>query len=271
MDKRALKILFNTYWSASGWTRGERRLSAEDFAYAKAQRVMFDPVKPTHDQAIAQLHAALERVSLRQVADGFLSSLSTRRVEWRSALGSYSVARWLPTHAHMPETFGELRCRICGLYEDPTGEEQDLNVLNFERLKWGGVRHSDPIYATLDLELFAGAPPPAPSEEDLRIFRDLVECLVSVSPTLTSAQLHKHFPVSLKANKAERDQIVAILGLCGILGTVQHPGFGERFVPEHERQLPDRHFVDMAYPACWWRGSDGLNEDRLREAFGHVL
>lgn len=44
MDKRVLKILFNAYGAASGWTRGELRLSADDFAYAKAQRVMFDPV-----------------------------------------------------------------------------------------------------------------------------------------------------------------------------------------------------------------------------------
>ena len=28
-------------------------------------------------------------------------------------------------------------------------------MLNFERFKWGGVRHSDPLYAALDLERFA--------------------------------------------------------------------------------------------------------------------
>lgn len=269
MDKRALKILFDTYWSASGWTRGELRLSAEDFAYAKSQRVMFDPVKPTHEEAISQLRFAVSRVGLRQVADGFLASLSTRRLEWRSALGSYSVGRWLPIHEPTP---GEQSCRVCGLYHGYKHvKEHDLNVLSFERLKWGGVRHADPIYAALDLELFAEAPPPAPTVDDIQVFRDILAAIESVPATVTSAALHKHFPASLKANKAERDQLVGILGLCGVLGTSEHPGFGERFIPVHQRALPNRHFIDMAYPACWWRGADGLNADRLQKVFGHVL
>lgn len=268
MDKRALKILFDTYWSASGWVRGEPRLSAEDFAYAKSQRVMFDPIRPTHGEAVAHLQGAHSRVDLRQVADGFLASLSTRRVEWRSALGSYATSRWMPTHAATP---GERQCRVCGLYDDEHVKEHDLNVLNFERLKWGGVRHADVIYATLDLTLFSEMPPPAPTAQDVNIFRDLIAVLTSVPPSVTSAQLHKHFPATLKANKGERDQLVAVLGLCGVLGTSEHPGFWERFVPVHQRVLPDRHYVDMAYPACWWRGSDGLNEDRLQAVFGHVL
>lgn len=266
MDKRALKILFDTYWSSAGWNQGGPRVSAEDFEYAKAHRVMFDPVTPTHDEAVARLRSGVERLSLRQVADGFLASLSTRRLEWRSALGSYSVARWLTEHRATP---GEKQCRICGLYSDP--DEQDLSVLNFERFKWGGVRHSDPVYAALDLELFLEASPPSPTAEDIGIFRDLVAAIGAVPSSVTSGALHKHFPAALKANKPERDKIVAILGLCGVLGTREHPGFADRFVPYHQRTLPNRHFVDMAYPACWWRGSDGLNGDCLQALFGHVL
>lgn len=269
MDKRALRILFDTYWSSSGWTQGERRLSAEDFAYAKSHGVMFDPIKPTHEEAISRLHVAVNRVDLRQVADGFLASLSTRRLEWRSALGSYAVGRWLPVHEPTP---GEQSCRVCGLHHGYQHvHEHDLNVLNFARLKWGGVHHSDPIYGALDLELFAATPPPAPTANDIRIFRDILSAIAAVPGTVTSSALHKHFPASLKANKAERDQFVAILGLCGVLGTSAHPGFGEQFIPAYQRKLPDRHFVDMAYPACWWRGADGMNVDRLQKVFGHVL
>ena len=266
-DKRALEILFGTYWSPSGWNP-KPHVSAEDFAYAKSRRIMFDPIRPTHDEAVARLHAARDCLDLRRVADGFLASLSTRRPEWRSALGSFSVSRWLPTHEAMVV---ERYCGVCGLYEDTHAEDQDLNVLNFERLKWGGVRHADPIYAALDLEMFSASPPPAPTADDVRIVRELVAAIVSASPSVTSAALHAHFPASLKSNKSERDMIVAILGLCGILGTPRHPGFGERFVPSNQRVLPNRHYVDMAYPACWWRRSDGVNDDRLRAVFGHVL
>lgn len=268
MDKKAREILFNTYWSSTGWTRGAPRLSDEDFRYAKALGVMFDPVKPTHDEAISRLRAVVEQLTPRQVADGFLASLSTRRVEWRSALGSYSVARWLPEHAATP---GGRQCRICGLSDYEHVQEHDLNVLNFERLKWGGVRHSDPVYAALDLELFLKERPRGPTAEDIDIFRDLVTALGTLPSSVTSAALHKHFPSTLKANKSERDQVIAILGLCGVLGSPDHPGFFERYVPFRERTLPNRHNVDMAYPACWWRGSDGVNAQRLEELFGHAL
>ena len=264
MDTRALKILFDTYWSPSGWSRGERRLRDEDFEYAKAQGLMFDPVRPTHDEAVARLRAAADQLSPRQVADGFLASLATRRLEWRSALGSYSVARCLPEHE---APVGESQCCICGLYES----EHDLNVLNFERFKWGGVRHSDPIYEALDLELFLASPPPLPTDADIAIFRDLIAAMNAAPASATSANLHKHFPASLKANKSERDALVGILGLCGVLGTAEHRGFFDRFVPVQQRALPNRHHVDMAYPACWWTRSDGINTDRLQELFGHVL
>lgn len=268
MDKRAVKILCDAYWSPSGWHRGGPALAPEDFEYAKSRGVMFDPVSPSHQEAIAQLRSTVAKVTVRQVADGFLASLSTRRLDWRSALGSYSVARHLPVHEPNDD---ELQCPTCGLHDYVHYKEHDLNVLSFERLKWGGVRHSDPIYAALDLELFLANPPPPPTAADIAVFRDLVEALTGVPATVTSSQLHKHFPASLKANKAERDQLVAVLGLCGVLGTTAHPGFVDSFVPVRQRELPNRHYLDMAYPACWWRGSDGVNVLRVKQLFGHAL
>ena len=105
----------------------------------------------------------------------------------------------------------------------------------------------------------------------MAIFRDLVAALANAPASVTSAKLHKHLPTSLKANKAERDMLVAILGLCGVLGTADHPGFFDQFVPVRQRSLPNRHFIDMDYPACWWTRSDGVNTNRLQELFGHVL
>lgn len=263
MDKRALKILFEAYWSAQGWHRDGPRVSPDDFAYAKAHGVMFDAVAPDHGDTVARLLALIGRLSQRQVADGFLASLSTRRLDWRSALGSYAVFRWLPEHGADPGP----GCDVCGC----SPRETDFSILNFERHKWGGVRHMNPVYAALDLQLFLDEPPPAPTPVDIGIFRDLVAAIDAVPVGVTSAALHQHFPRSLKANKAERDQVVGILGLCGVLVTRAHPGFAERFVPPCERELPDRHFVDMAYPACWWTGADGVQTARLRELFGHVL
>lgn len=266
MDKRALKILLNTYWTAAGWKPAKQRNSPpEDFIYAKSKGLMFDPVTLDHTQALNRLSTCIKRLNRRIVANGFLASLSTRRLDWRSALGSYAVFQHMADH----EPIGnEIRCNVCGHYlKDPV---QDLNVLNFERLKWGGIRHDHVVYAALDLRLFLEELPPSPNDEDIQIFRNIVSSITK-SQHVGSAGLHAHFAKDLKSNKAERDVLIAILGFCGILGTVEHPGYTERFVPATERDLPDRHFVDMPYPACWWRSDIGINQPNLNEYFGHVL
>lgn len=267
MDKRADKILFDAFWSSKGWkNESDRSIPVEDFEYAKSKGVMFDPIDLDHDEALNRLQDIISRLNTKVVANAFLASLSTRRLDWRSALGSYAVFRHLPEHSF---TENEIQCSICGQYE--TERSFDLNVLNFERMKWGGVRHSDVIYAVLDLTLFLNDTPPDPTANDLHIFESLISAIKCAPEGTSSATLHKVFPKALKANKAEREVVTGILGYCGILGTPLHPGFSTSFVPNIDRILPDRHYVDMAYPACWWSSNVGINNARLIDYFGHVL
>lgn len=267
MDKRALKILFDAHWSSTGWKpESERESSPEDFEHAKSKGVMFDPVELDHAQALGRLLAAIKKLNRRLVADAFLSSLSTRRLDWRSALGSYTVFQHLAGHSPAQ---GESQCMWCGMYlNDRT---QDFNVLNFERFKWGGVRQDDVVYALMDLELFLLDEVPIPTKDDVRIFESILSAIVNATAGISSAALHTTFAKSLKSNKDERDRIVGILGYCGILGTPAHPGFSDSFVPMTRRTLPDRRFIDMSYPACWWDTEVGVNQSRLNEYFGHVL
>jgi hypothetical protein len=57
--------------------------------------------------------------------------------------------------------------------------------------------------------------------------------------------------------------LVDILGVCGVLGTPDHRGYAESYVPADRRELPSRHYVDRAFPACWWTGVHGVNDDNL--------
>ena len=264
VDKRALKILLDAFWSPVGWN--PRGASPEDFAYAKSKGVMFDPVKLDHQRVLNELLVAIKQLERSCLADAFLASLSTRRLDWRSPLGSYAVFQHLPLHT--PVNSGG-RCSICGLYLRQA--EEDLNVLNFERFKWGGVRHDQVGYAVFDLKLFLNKKVPKPTPDDVQIFRSIIAAIAAVPPDVTSAALHAHFAKVIKSNKAERDVIIAILGFCGILGTSEHPGFADSFVAVSQRALPDRRFVDMKYPACWWQGSVGINQTKLNECFGHAL
>lgn len=267
MDKRALKILFDTFWSSAGWKPDAARItSSDDSAYAKSKDMMFDPVFVEHDRAQNQLLSLVSQIDRRRVANAFLSSLSTRRLDWRSALGSYTVFQHMPPHA---ESQVNGRCAVCNMYSG--SREENLSVLNFERYKWGGVRHDQVPYAFLDLSLFIKEDIPEPTAEDVSIFRSVISKIKESPVKASSASLQTHFSRVLKSNKAERDVFVSLLGFCDILATSRNPGYSERYIPSCERILPDSRFVDMPYPVCWWTSIDGVNENIIGEYFGHIL
>lgn len=267
-DRRALKVLFDTYWTSSGWRdRKSRSTPPEDFEYAKQAGVMFDPVRMSHDLLVKRAISAVREVERQAVANAFVRSLSSRRLDLRSALGSFAMFQHLARH---PKPLEGEYCRVCG--ELGRGAQpEDLNVLNFERFKWGGVRHTRPLYASLDLELFQKLPADNPTSADVAVFRGLIKAIESTPASTTSAVLQKHITGVFRSNKEERDTVVEILGYCGILANGEHPGFTHGFVDWSDRELPPRRFVDMAYPACWWQGSDGINEEALGLWFGHLL
>jgi hypothetical protein len=193
-------------------------------------------------------------VSRQEVAAAFLASLSTRRLEWRSALGSYTVARLFPDHPHGgPASAGH--CTTCG----SSSGTHDLSVLNFERFKWGGVRHLDPVYAAFDLELFARAAKPVPQAEDFAILSRIVASARGMPPEARLDDLERGLGKHLVSSKQERRVLMEILGHCGILPNPDHPGFLNEFTPFAARETASSH-GDWAYPVEHWRGRHGVNE-----------
>jgi hypothetical protein len=99
VDPRALKVLFDAYWTSAGWRAdGSGTTTPEDFEYAKLAGVMFDPVQLSHSDIVERAIAAVCRVERRAVAAAFIVSLSSRRLELRSALGSFAVLQRLTRH-----------------------------------------------------------------------------------------------------------------------------------------------------------------------------
>ena len=266
VDKKAIKILSDTYWTSAGW-RKTPLVSPEALEYAKTAGVMFDAFQATHDQIVARAMAAALEVDQRSVANGFVASLQTRQLDIRSALGSLAFLKNFPDHKYeVQRTY----CPICGIYCKESNAE-DVNVLNFERHKWGGIRHDQPLYAAIDLELFRCASPLVPTESDIALLKAILAAIEAAPESTTAMELQKLFTSLLKSNKAERDVLIGILGLCGILETSKHVGYLRRFIPWNKRELPIRRFVDLKYPACWWTGRDGINKDAIQSWFGHLL
>ncbi|HTN41820.1 MAG TPA: hypothetical protein VLZ84_11750 [Asticcacaulis sp.] len=270
-DKRARDILFNAYWQpAKGWAR--KPVEPEDFAYAKKRSYMFDPVRLSHDQVVDKLIEVRRIADKAAITEAFLASLSTRRLEWRSALGSYGFARHFPAHRiksspHNVFPTGAMMCHCCGLFDISRGEDLDLNVLNFERHKWGGVRRTNPVYAWFDLNTARLQTTPTATEADREILRNIVVIANSLTAKATVSHLVKMLNGVFRSSEAERRIIIEILATCGILNPKGRPGFFSEFAATTDREYPHHSKNDWNYPAIWWTGADGLDETALEYWF----
>jgi hypothetical protein len=267
MDKQAVKILFKTYWSSEGW-KSVKELSDGDFEYAKSKKVMFDPILIDHRQTIEWLLKSYAQTSKDHVVKCFMSSLSARRLEIRSGLSSYAFARNFPMHDFLKNN--DIFCKICGLY-NLEKQEEDLNVFNFERIKWGGVRLTDPVYVAWNLEIFNNELTPEPSIEDICIFNKIISTIYECDSKDRPTQLEKRLSLILKSSSNERRIIIDMFGICGILETKNHKGFFDSYIPTQNRANRPVNKTDWEYPVDWWTGKDGINKDALNFYFADYL
>lgn len=275
MDKKAKKILFQTYWK-NGWIdKKNRKLSSSDFSYAKEKGLMFEPLTVSHDDCIERIIEIRNKITFEDVAKAFLSSLSTRRLDWRSSISSYSIAKLFTSHAYTPIASGHFyengeivhtgyTCEVCknlkyGIVGNETYENTDLNVLNFERIKWGGVRHGELIYTLFDLENFKKEQITEPAKEDIVIFKAILEmtntCEKGDFPSVLRDKI-KDIP-DLRSNKDERSTILEILASINVL----KPN-------SFDRPTSSKH--DWTYME-FWRGEDKYNKEAVDKYFGKYL
>lgn len=262
IDKKALKILFDTYWSSTGWKR-EKIISPENFAFAQNAGVMFQSTNLSHDDIVDWLNSSLKAVTLENITNAFLVSLRTRQLEFRSALGSFAIAKNFPDHVYQD---GRYCCSVCGTLKAPT-QPYDLSVFNFERYKWGGVRHERPEYIAFDLEQFARLEKLEPIEQDFDVMRQIIQVVYQCQPTDRPRDLERKLAPIFKSNKAEREILIQILAYCGILQPSKRLGYFQFFTSYYERDIPPVNKIDWTYPVCWWRGTDGINQSALKNYF----
>jgi hypothetical protein len=208
----ALRPLMRMFWSAEGWREPPVPPGPAERAKAIADGLLVDrPRSESHDGWVAAARKAAAAVSAAEVGDAFLESLGSRRLDLRSALGSYPVGRALQEHEYRAAK-GARYCVVCEQYPSP---EEDVNVLNFERFKWGGVRHSDVRYVAFDLEQFARAPRTGAIAADRQLGGEIIETLRGLPagsmPGKAAAALRM-----VPSNKAERETLVTILMSCGV-------------------------------------------------------
>ena len=274
MDKKAKDILFKTYWSSKGW-KDKRFTDPDDFAYAKEKGLMFEPFTISHDDCVNRIVEIADVITPEQVTKAFLSSLSTQRLDWRSGIASYYIAKHFIPHKYTPiesgyfynmdgevvnTTYSCEICKKCGAFE--LGEcyvNEDLNVLNFERIKWGGTRHGELLYTLFDLEQFIKEQIPEPAKMDIEILKSMLTTIRSCNPEDYPGTLRdklKDIP-NLKSNKNERSTIIEILACIEVLKPMSY-------------DRPVRGKIDWEY-ATYWRGEDGYNAEMVEKYWGKYL
>ena len=249
MDKKAVQILNRLMDDQK-----KHSVSAEELAYARKMGVVVEDRPITLDQAFDVLERVFEAVSLEDVAQASLYSLSSRDVDYRYILASFVYARsW----------FSYDRGRTQELPEKLTG-----TFFNWVKHKGGGI-WGKPIFY---LEQFVSMERRAASDADVEILRSILELADSMEDEASGTALATAIRTAklLPCNQAEAVGIVETLGICGILEAPGHPGFLHSFTPPLERDTGDLR-QSLSYPVNWWHGNDGVNWENAAEVFGAIL
>lgn len=232
---------------------------------------MFDyPKRISHEQTLVQLDNILSKIKPQDVANAFLYSLSSRRLEYRSALGSYWYAVAIPKHSATNEEYCEI-CEWHAWHTTPNEYEMKLgvNVFNFERHKWGGVRHTHLGYALFDLEQFLLLPQVAATESDIELLIKLLKCMEDLENHNKAGKYRDYLLKQkiIKSNKNEIGTLLNILGVCGVLSSDNYPCYDIRFTDITSR-APVEHSNDFSFPLNRWQVKDGVNNERFQKVFG---
>jgi hypothetical protein len=228
---------------------------------------MFPPQRLNHNDAIERVLELRNLIHPLQVGAAFIASLSSNRAVQRSALGSYSVALNMPSHSFITEPgWNSFSCSICGAYEQKG--EHDLNVLNFERHKWGGVRHTDPYYIAFDLDRFISEPSEPPSDFDRGVLKQILEVVNSFQAGTKLSDLLRAMKPIVPGNESQRRAIIGILGYAGVISASSYSGFLRTFTYFVDRKETPWSKDDWPYPIRWWRGGDGTDSNAAKFWFG---
>ena len=268
MDK-GRKILFKTFWNSEGYCYVHP--TTEELAIAVEEGYLFTETHLlSHDETLLALQDVVAQVSPADVANAFLYSLSTRALEYRSPMGTYWFAKAIPFHSANPP----LCCGYCG-WRVPNSLTKywplhtEENLANFHRYKFGGRTYSDPTYALFDLQQFLKLPKVTPTERDRAMLREILQTIGELPPS-KKAGAYRDLLAKKKiipSNRYEISSLVDILGICGVLSTVEHPCPDVEFRGAAGIDPPEIR-SDIAYPVNWWRAHDGVNEARFSKVFG---
>jgi len=272
VDARAVNILFNAFFDEDdenmSWVE-KLDVPKADYAEAKAAGLMFDPIKLEHDEFISWVLDARDQIEPLAVSAAFAASLDSRRMDTRSALGSYAHVLHLARHTFEAGKRSSA-CTVCGASK--LANKVDLSSRNFRRFKWAGnIEQGDLEYIGCDLQEFAKLKTVPQPEGGFAGMRGVLDAIRSLPKTAQLSELNKALAGQFQSNKHERQVVLEILGYAGVLKPKGWPCFFDGWVRPADRKEPSNFYKkEWQFPVSGWTGNDGINEEAVRFWFPQV-
>lgn len=226
----------------------------------------------THDQCIEKYKFVLqnENISLRSCLSTFVCGFGSFP-RGRQPILSYLFARAVPIHNFV----GDVCCPICSIKVNnwlQRGEE-------IFRLYYGYAWNEGWDAYVIDLEEFSQLPPCEPTENDITVFRTVIDYIRNAPAEETSGKLEQRIRVAKIVPGYEKYRFrgqLMVLAELGIMPNSYIKPLFEGFTPFEERcHVSDKATTnfrsDIILPLSGWRGSNPINEERLNELFGNIL
>ncbi len=271
VDKNSIKI-FKKYYTSY---KTVEKPTKEELEKGIQAGVLVESENLTHDEMIKTVKELADKIPMEDAAKGFLYSLSTGDLRYRTALASLVWAKALPMHALESKIlYRKEECQICGcIHGLHQAEEVDFNQYGvFHYLLPGNNRGKADLgraeYVYNDLKFFVTLPKVEPTNADYDILNSIMGVVSSMKShnkaTALISAIHKQKIMEGSANGVH--QVLGILSMCNILQTETKKGYLHEFTNSGERELTKDNA--LYYPLAYWNGKCGIDRTAMAEVFG---
>jgi len=286
MDKKKMAVLKKLYLATNYTYDREREVSLyqEDSLTDREKELLKEMNWPanqlewlTHDSCVKELVKLRgdERLTRERIMDGFVAGIGGSYPRGLSPFISYYTMQNIPEH-EFQKAERYAACRTCSFSKDKKdGFWENTSYLHYV-LYLGNTYGSSPWGALLDLKELAGHPPVKPTNEDIEVFRSLLDSLARSGPDETPGEFEKRLAAEklMPKNKYVRRGILKSLAIAGVIpnSLVQTYFHTWTNFDDMERQgeklANTKGRSDMEMPWAAWSGELGVNWDAAKELFG---